>query len=54
MSSDAASLAAFRQLLATTASQPDAGRAVLLTDSLVGPAAGALLRRCAIDRKSVV
>jgi tetratricopeptide (TPR) repeat protein len=51
MSSDAASLAAFRQLLETTASQPGTPSAVLLTDGLVGPAAGALLRRCAIPHE---
>ena len=51
MSRNTASLAAFRQLLETTASQPDTGRAVLLTDSLVGQPAGALLRRCAIPHE---
>jgi tetratricopeptide (TPR) repeat protein len=51
VSSETASLAAFRQLLETTGSQPDAPRAVLLTDGLVGPAAGALLRRCAIPHE---
>ena len=48
MSSDTASLDAFRQLLEMTTSLPDARHAVSLTDSLVGPVAGALLRRCAI------
>jgi tetratricopeptide (TPR) repeat protein len=47
MSNDAASLAAFRQLLEST-QQPDAPRAVTLTDGLVGQESGALLRRCAI------
>jgi tetratricopeptide (TPR) repeat protein len=51
MSSDASSLAAFRQLLETTASQPGTPSAVFLTDGLVGPAAGALLRRCAIPHE---
>lgn len=48
MSSDTTSLDAFRQLLETTTSLPDARHAVSLTDSLVGPVAGTLLRRCAI------
>src|SRR5262249_30431410 len=51
MSSDNASLPAFRQLLETAASLSDPGRAVLLTDSLMGPTAGALLRRCAIPHE---
>ena len=45
--SDNAALAAFRSLL-EDAAQPGPDSPVLMTDSLVGPAAGALLRRCAI------
>src|SRR5262249_14654438 len=51
MSSDTASLAAFRRLLETAAAQPDERRAVSLTDSLMGPTGGALLRRCAIPHE---
>lgn len=45
--SDSAALAAFRSLL-KDAAQPGTDSPVLMTDGLVDPAAGALLRRCAI------
>ena len=49
MTEDSDPLAAFRRLLDTAARQPDGG-AVTLTDTLVGPARGALLRRCAVPQ----
>lgn len=47
MTTDSEALADFRRLLEATA-QPGPDSPVLLSDGLVGPEAGALLRRCAV------
>ena len=51
MSDDSDSLATFRRLLESTTAPSGADSPVLLTDSLVGPAAGAVLRRCAVPHE---
>jgi hypothetical protein len=45
------SLAAFRQLLEGRGTQFEADRPVVLTDALVGPEFGAVLRRCAVPHE---
>lgn len=50
MNDSSESLAAFRRLLETTA-EPSVDRPVLLTDSLVGPIVGSILRRCAVPHE---
>jgi tetratricopeptide (TPR) repeat protein len=51
MKDDSDSLAAFRRLLETTTAPAGADSPELLTDSLVGSEAGALLRRCAVPHE---
>ncbi|MDM0032829.1 tetratricopeptide repeat protein [Variovorax sp. J22P271] len=51
MTDDAISLEAFRKLLETSTASNSADSPVILTDSLVGSRAGAVLRRCAVPHE---
>lgn len=51
MSDDTVSLTAFRRLLETATTRTGADSMVLMTDSLVGQAAGAVLRCCAVPHE---